>query len=445
MIKILVTGLCLSRNLGGPAMGLTLVEQLQKKYDDCIDFKFAVTPAAFDEETYWVNHYGLKVVRRDNAFVYFVDNNPLALVLKIGWKSLKILRGDGTFSDFFKANKPLDIKEVHNDFMEAYEWADLIIDMSGISYVGDGVLGPFEGLTGYGNFYYAQRAGKPFARFIQSFGPFGGWKVKYFAKKEFDKLPFVPSRGSHSAAYCRAIVQNPEKVYAFPDVAILLPENEEWADEFLLSNNLTRDQYVIVSPSSVIHRSVSKSVGGSVGEKHIESMIKICNGLIARGEYVVFLPHMYSKNLDECDREVSRSVAKALPMGSYLIVEEDIDPMMAKGLISYSKYAIVSRYHALVAALSTGVDVITVGWNIKYQDIMEYYGKEKYAVDIRDYQPDILAERVFSLIDDFVEDTRHHRQKLYIRSQQNAVVLVNNAFDLLTEWMDSQISLTKKL
>lgn len=364
MINILVTGLCLSRNLGGPAMGLTLVDQLCRNYGDQVDFKFAVTPTSFEEETHWAEHYGLKIVRRDSAYAYWLASNPVGLTLKIGWKGLKALQGRIHFSEIFKYNSMSDIHGVHEEFMSAYRWADLVIDMSGISYVGDGVRGPFEGINGYSNFYYAKINKKPFARFIQSFGPFDDWKVKYFAKKEFAKLPFIPARGAHSAEYCRAIVKDLSKVHAFPDSAILLPADHSWTDGFLRDNKLSKKQYVVVSPSSVILHSVSKSVGGSVGEKHVESMVKICTGLIEQSERIVFLPHMYSKNTRECDREVARLVANRISKKSCIIVEDDIDPMMAKGLIASSKYAIVSRYHALVAALSTGVDVITVGWNI---------------------------------------------------------------------------------
>lgn len=430
-MNILVTGLCLSRNLGGPSMGLTLVDQLRKKYGDHVAFKFAITPFSYEEEAFWAKRYGLQIVRRDKAYIYWISRSPIGRFLIYGFKILKAIRsGRLVLSDVRRENK-FDVHDVHKEFMDAFRWADLVIDMSGIIYVGDGVRGSFEGIGSYSNFYYAQKHKKPFARFIQSFGPFDDWKVKYFAKKEFSKLPFVPTRGEHSAEYCRAIVNDSSKIHAFPDSAILLPTDQTWADAFLWKNDLQRKEYVIVSPSSVIHRSVSKSVGGSVGGKHVDSVVKVCVGLIERGERIVFLPHMYSKNPLECDREVARLIANRLPKGSYVIVEDDIDPMMAKGLIASSKFAIVSRYHALVAALSTGVDVVTIGWNIKYQDIMEYYCKGKYAVDMRRYEPDALAQRVLELTNEFSDNTISFEQ-----AQKDAEERVHIAFEMLFNWID---------
>ncbi|MBX3423881.1 MAG: polysaccharide pyruvyl transferase family protein [Pirellulaceae bacterium] len=437
MTKILVTGLCLSRNLGGPAMGLTLVDQLRKHFGDALEFKFAVSAEAFEEESRWAEHYGLKAVRRDSMFFYWLQTSKIVRCIRGVKRIVRALRQRKSVIAELRMAAPWDIHQVHKEYLAAFQWADLVIDMSGISYVGDGVASPLAAIHSYSSLYYSQRAGKPFARFIQSFGPFDNWLVRYVAKKEFAKLPFIPARGNHSAEFCRRIVADTSKVHAFPDSAILLPANFTWATDFLKKNNLSQKEYVIVSPSAVIHASIRGAVGGSVGSKHVEAMAKICMGLIERGEQIVFLPHMYSQNLRECDRQVARLVAARIPKGKWLIVEEDIDPMMAKGLIATSKYAIVSRYHALVAALSTGVDVITVGWNIKYQDMMEYYGKERYAVDMRQHEPQELADRVRALADDFGKPLSKTEDEKFRHMQKDAEQRVHDAFKLLFDWMEN--------
>ncbi|MEM1953246.1 MAG: polysaccharide pyruvyl transferase family protein [Candidatus Caldarchaeum sp.] len=432
MALALVTGLCLSRNLGGPAMALTLVEELKKRISD-IDFVFAVTPFSFEQEERWAKHYGLKIVRGDIFLSYLSATNP---VLKTAKLSYRLLKRRPLFDNTYAAIA----RSVHEEFMASYEKCDLVIDMQGISYVGDGARGPFEGINSYSNQYYANKYKKPFAFFIQSFGPFNDWKVRFFARKAFEQVDFVPARGKNSARYCREITKDPTKVYDFPDVAILLPTNVSWAELFLRQHNLSPKGYVIVSPSSVIFKAVSTSVGGSVGEKHIDSMIKVCKLLIKRSEFIVFLPHMYSNNSNECDRHVAKLIASHLPKSSYVIVEEDIDPMMAKGLISLAKYAIVSRYHALVAALSTGVDVITIGWNIKYQDMMEYYGKEKFAIDVRSHTPATLAAKVQELLDDPTFHDINARHESFEHFHSYATERVNLAFQLLSQWIQKVLS-----
>jgi polysaccharide pyruvyl transferase WcaK-like protein len=312
--------------------------------------------------------------------------------------------------------------------------------MQGISYVGDGVRGAFEGINSYSNQYYANRHRKPFTFFIQSFGPFDDWRVRLFAKRAFDQVDFVPARGKNSARYCRAITKDPSKVYDFPDSAILLPTNFLWAESYLRQNNLIPKNYVIVSPSSVIYKTVRTSVGGSVGNKHIDSIVRVCELLIKRGEYIVFLPHMYSDNPNECDRHVAKLVAAQLPDSSYHVVEGEFDPMMAKGLISFAKYAIVSRYHALVAALSTGINVITLGWNIKYQDMMEYYGKKEFAIDVRLYEPAELATKVQQLLDDLTRQDIEASYRDFNNAHFRATERVGFAFNLLSQWLERALS-----
>ena len=71
-MRILVTGLCLSRNLGGPAMCLTLYNELNKRIPD-IDFTFAVTATSYEEELEWSKIYGLKIIRRDRLHIHLLN------------------------------------------------------------------------------------------------------------------------------------------------------------------------------------------------------------------------------------------------------------------------------------------------------------------------------------------------------------------------------------
>ncbi len=45
---------------------------------------------------------------------------------------------------------------------------------------------------------------------------------------------------------------------------------------------------------------------------------------------------------------------------------------------------VASRYHACVAALSSGVPALVVGWHHKYEELFKYYGQEKWIVSNHD-------------------------------------------------------------
>ena len=430
-MKILITGLCLSRNLGGPAMGLTLVEQLKRRIPH-VDFVFAVDANSYQQEKKWADYYGVDIVRRDNI-VHHLLNTRIAILLRCLYRMIKGKRP--LFPD------SVIPRQIHKEYLSAISECDAVISMMGVSYVGDSVGGFFEGPRSYSSLYYSNKLKKPFSHFVQSFGPFQDRKVRYFARKDFNQVDFIPARGKSSAKLCREIVKAPGKVYDFPDIAILLPATSEpWTSNYLKAHDLYSGDYTILSPSSVIYN-MRSSIGRSVGAKHILTFFIIAKKLLSLGDKILFLPHMYSDNKSQCDREVCYKIINLLvdrgeDMSHCRIVEDDIDTQQAKALISSARRAIVSRYHALVAAISTGVPVITIGWNIKYYDLMYYYGIEKMAIDARLLEPEDICLKVFELLSEY---NRGGYEQILKNNQAKNIAHVQHAFDLLEDWLRKNV------
>lgn len=431
-MKCLVTGLCLSQNLGGPAMALTLVEQVKKRFPDA-EFIFAINSASFDQERKWANFYGLHICRWDNFVSHFFATNTIFRVARFLYHRVRI-----------NPNETLpswDYEELNKEFMEAYDDCDVVISMRGISYIGDGAKGIFEGPLSYSDLHYAKKKKKPFTHFVQSFGPFNDWKVRYFARRDFAYVDFIPARGRESARHCQQIVTPQKKVYDFPDIAILLPmAGDQWTFEYLNRIGLHEGKYIILSPSSVIYN-LPPSVSGSIGEKHVQSYYLIARKLLSCGEDVLFLAHMYSDDKRQCDREISRKVMQNLKenkcdISRCKLVEEDINPWQAKALIAKSRYIVTSRYHAVVAAVSANIPVIAVGWNVKYHDIMDYYGISSMTIDVRDKTPEEIANSVFNKIKAY-EDQDY--KSLLKKNHEENVKRVELAFDLLVEWIKNNV------
>lgn len=424
-MKILITGLCLSRNLGGAAMGLTLIDALKKRLGEDLEFRFTVDATSFGEESKAAQKYGVPIAK--SAFLstylsHFFLTRYISRALKR--KNLSYLKNAFRFW-----------QETFNDHIKAYKDSDIIIDMSGISYVGDGTRDIWEGLNSFTPFFLAKIARKPFVRFIQSYGPLERFDVRFFAGVEFRYLERIYSRGKASASECEKIVDS-KKVFDYPDCAILLPKaSDEWLTSYLKGKNLIFNDYVILSPSAVTYN-IPPSVAKCSKEEYVALFANIAKRLIESGEKILFLPHMYSSDKRECDREIAKKVLALLPQGACELVEEDIDPMEAKALISASKYAVVSRYHALVAALSSGVKVVTLGWNIKYEDLLAYYGLESKALDIRRESKETLLEAVFAKLAEYEAESHI---KDYAAMQDAAKVRVEEGFDALAEFVRSAV------
>jgi len=429
-MKLLVTGLCLSRNLGGPAMALTLKEHLTKQFPN-LSFTYAIPDHAYGEEKKWAEYYGVDIVRRDNFISFLLITNRLLRFVRNCYRYLK--------------KRPLlpDVTEqlkIHDEFMRGFEECDAVINMMGITYVGDGTLKLINGMMSYSNLYYAKNHKKPFAHFVQSFGPFNDWKIRLLAKRDFAQVDFIPARGKESAQHCRSIVNDQSKVYDFPDIAILLPKaDSDWSAGYLKSIGLEKKNYTVLCPSSVIYQ-LPDSLNGSTGDKYIRAYYLIAKRLLNRSEKILFLPHTYSKNKHECDREICYKVYNLLledetvDHANSKVVREDLDVWQAKSLIAESKNAVVSRYHALVAALSTAVPAFSIGWNIKYHDLLNYYGISSMSVDIREKNPEQIADDAFMRIDEFKSN------QILIDKHLENQKKVNQAFELLGSWLQKNIN-----
>jgi len=417
--KFLVSGLCLSRNLGGPAMALCLVEQLRRRYPDC-EFQFAVSATDMEAEREWSARFDLPVVPRDTLLAL----GRLKLNRFPPWRGLKRLLG----------RAPHDVafwQQAHDDYLAAFQWADAVINMEGISYIGDGAWPWILAFDHYTAFHYARRSGRPYSRFVQSFGPFTDWRVRRIARRELSRIPFVPARGRRAAEHCRALVAEAE-VLEVPDIAIALaPASDAWGEAWLQEHGLSGGDYTVVSPSSIIVYAV-QSVGAA-GNAHIDCVSQLVSALQRRGKQILLLPHMYSEVEAQCDRRVCQRVFAALAdQQGVSIVEDDLGPREMKWLIGRAEQAVVSRYHALVAAVSMATPVVTLGWNDKYADQLEYYALQDRAIDARSGNAEDIASRILELLDQYQPDDGDSMAA----AQIEALKKVDAAFDRLASWID---------
>lgn len=417
-MKILVSGLCLSRNLGGAAMALTLIDELDLRLGSKNEYLFCVSGVDFDSEREWAKKYNLKVVPRGELEAYITHFTLWRYIVRIfRGKNFKYLKSAFRFW-----------QNCFEEHTVAIKSADIVINMEGVSYIGDGTRDMWEGINSYSTYFLCKLYNKPYLRFIQSFGPFANrLDVRFFAKSELKNIPIVFARGEQSAKDCRELLGESARVYDFPDCAILLPKaTSEWTQSILKEHNLKSGEFVVLSPSSVVY-SLKKERGVVSQDLYIEYFKKLTKYFIHRDYKVLFLPHMYSTNLSQCDREIAKKVLLGFDNRAQ-IIERDINPKEAKAIIKASKFAIVSRYHALVAALSTMTPVIAIGWNIKYYDLMRYYNLEEYALDCRGVELDWLYNTT-------IKKYESYKEIEYEKLNEDASLKVDFAFNLLKSEM----------
>lgn len=376
-LTILITGVGLQGNKGAPALALSIMNQLTSKLsrkDLVLKYKFIVPIYSLKEEMKWANTYGVEV----------------APVFDIRWilpptsiTQLKMMPGNlkSLFTSLFKGH--------FYRFLKAFITADVVIDSSGITFVGPPIRHWSVALHNYQYSALCSLLKKPFFRWTQSYGPFTGNIVPYLAKKELGKAPFIMARGKSALANLEDL-QTSCKLYDFPDVALTLPaETKIWAENHITNVlGIPKNKKLFgISPSAVL-RNYQKSNSYS----HELFCSKLIESLNHPDWAFILIPHTIRPNgpYSSCDLDVSKNIFALLPENirkSTFIINDDLEVREFKAIIGKMDFFIGSRYHSLVAALSMKVPCLALSWHDKYQDLFEYFDLTEIVVNVIDDKP----------------------------------------------------------
>ncbi len=359
-MKIFVTGLCLQGNKGGPAIALALKAQLDK-YLKNITYIFSVPREdEFQYELEWAKSYRVNVVE---DFSYRDCIPPFV------------------FQNFVKRTQRL------NKWINALRSADLILEMSAISYIGPpigsnlGVL--LSGRVRY--FLAAQFLHRKLFAWTQSYGPFSTALTRLLSKLDLGRQPAIFCRGEISQKNVSRLLPH-KKTYSFPDVATLLDFKKKWGTDYvrnIFSTDLDFNKLITISPSAVIF---AKTKNKGREASHVNHILYLCNHLFKKGYSILLVPHTFRPQRHYpaiCDYAVSKIILNKL--GSHesrdrlQIVCDDLSPIQLKSIISTAAVHIGARYHSLIASLSSGVPSICLSWHHKYLDLMTQYKMEEFV------------------------------------------------------------------
>ncbi len=349
-MRILVTGLCMQGNKGGPAIALSLKDAIVRYRPD-VDLVFSVPGG--------------------EEFQYEVEAAAQFRTTVIEKVSLKNLFPPYLF--------------LGGNFRRAKVWlrnlrsSAALMDMTAVSYVGP-PTGRVKSILN-GRFTYwsiARILGVKFLPWTQSYGPFSTRLVRTLARIDLGSVPVVFCRGEECKKRVLELLPH-AKAESYPDVAVTLGADDGDLDSF---GSWASQDYVTVSPSAVLY---SKSGGVGIDNNHVRALAEACRSQMDAGLNIVLLPHTVRKINsvpNSCDAAVCRLIHSSIAQSDKLfLVENDYGPKELKRIISGAKIHVGGRYHSVVAALSTGVPCISISWHQKYRDLMAQYDMAKYVIE----------------------------------------------------------------
>lgn len=371
-MKILISGAALSGNKGAMAMAVVTIAQLKKRYPDCSISLLSKYPS---QDRANCRKYGVGLVAA----------SPSKLVSSTLLRSgLKILVKKFLSADF-----------LNDEIMEAYQSADLLIDIGGITFSDDR---EWKGRAlSVGWILPAMAADIPVVKLSQAMGPFRRTLTKLSGRKVLNYCSVIIARGQQSESHVKNIMPDHKGVYCCDDLAFLLEKAENsTVRDYLEKKNLPLSGFAGITPSAVVYRKAKKN-GNE--QKYLNAICEIIKYI--RDKYkipVVMVPHAWPQSGKGTeDLEICYKVQAMLDDAhSIHIVEDDLDCNMLKGIIGQSHYFIASRFHSMIAALSTNTPTMVMGWGHKYKEIMNRVRAGNLCVDFS--QTDVTVLK--SLVDD---------------------------------------------
>jgi colanic acid/amylovoran biosynthesis protein len=296
---------------------------------------------------------------------------------------------------------------LENNVAQKFLNADLVISASGISFNDNFGLIKIYHFTKY--LQLPLFLNKRVIKFTQTFGPFESLYNRIIAQLVLNNIHTIMPRGRHSIENLKKInVKN--NVLDFPDIAMTMDAQcSEKAD--IIISKLNGRNIIGFSPNIVCKR-LDKN------KEYVKSLEKLCKHIMEKynDSYILFIPHtIEEKNLNrEDDYSICNELLEQIKdyKRSEVVNTLEYSPEEIKWLISKCDFYIGSRFHSLIASISSCVPSIAIGWHWKYNEMMEWVELENNVIQYWD----LTEEKLLKLFES------NYSNKIEVKSKLENIV-----------------------
>lgn len=240
------------------------------------------------------------------------------------------------------------------------------------------------------------RRGKPFAYLPQAWGPFQGPVVQELTRRACASANLVYARDTISREHLEAVLDSTTNIEQAPDIAFLF-QSAPNGDELIRELGLDPSQPIAaISPNMRVYE---RTDGEGEANHYCAALVRVGRELQVRGAQLLLVPHEimppHKDRLD--DRYLCGLLAGILDSAEVAAVTVDRKAEDLKAMIGVCDIMLGSRFHALIAALSSGVPAVAVGWAHKYPELLGEFGMEHLVFDHDSLTPEALEEAVINV------------------------------------------------
>lgn len=280
---------------------------------------------------------------------------------------------------------------------------DVLIDLAGVAFIdGREKFLPFNLLT----LVPAMLLGVPVIKASQALGPFGGFANRLAARAILPRCSLIVARGKETKAHLDTIKLT--EVLIAPDIAFLMHDSDRLVktDSSRVDQTVAKMRAWRQSGRKVVGLCPSAVIYAKSGASYVDKLIALAIRVEADGHSVVVIPNATrsgTEGLRNNDLPVLRRIREGLNdlgwAGRAEFFDHDTDAVSIKRLISECDTMIVSRFHAMVGALSLAKPTVVLGWSHKYLEVMADFGLEDCVFDYADLLIEDLYPKVSSVIE----------------------------------------------
>ncbi len=378
-------------NKGAEAMVLTVQAELSQRLGDvtcCLEMRDA------PPEGHLVNrHPGLEALR------------PLAM--SRGEKVTALLR---LIAAHPSHARDMVVRRAHwMRAQRALDIVDAVVDVSGYSY-GD-AWGPGQARFAYCYALLGQGRGKPYMCMPQAWGPYERAADRPAYRRLCEASSLLMARDEVSRGYLADLLGRvATAIDVCPDIAFKFSGGEE--DEgkrFLAKLGLESSAAPVVGVAPNM-RVYERATGTGLENGYVRVLVDICRTLRERGMSVVLIPHEIegSGQGTTDDRLLCSMIRGAVDDPCVVAMTDACDATEIKAVVRGLHLLVGSRFHTIIAALSSCVPVVALGWSHKYEELLRSFDMESLVYD----HGRLDAGGVRQLVDEILEQREALHQRL---------------------------------
>ncbi len=143
-------------------------------------------------------------------------------------------------------------------------------------------------------------------------------------------------------------------------------------------------------------------------EPYIECMLSLIKHIISKTGYkIVIIPNEMTVGNEYHDIHVAEEIYHLLGNTKNIEILDvlNINSTQLKNHIAECEVMVASRYHSCVAALSAGIPTLVVGWHYKYDELLHWYGQDEWILS----SEKCTSDKLINMFDDFWENRDFNR------------------------------------